>query len=85
MVLSQLSILSLNCLITVFNQDMEKIKKFTHTNWRKELADKEFCVKGWNYGTASFPANSLRFDVNGKECWEVPLPYVAECNMGWFI
>ncbi|KTF93418.1 hypothetical protein cypCar_00041682 [Cyprinus carpio] len=34
--------------------DFEKISAFFKANYKVELAEKDMCVKGWNWGTAKF-------------------------------
>lgn len=41
------------------HQDFEKISEFFKANYKVELAEKDMCVKGWNWGTAKFSGKGL--------------------------
>uniref|UniRef100_A0A671V6Z8 FACT complex subunit SSRP1 n=1 Tax=Sparus aurata TaxID=8175 RepID=A0A671V6Z8_SPAAU len=62
--------------------DFEKISEFFKTNYKLELAEKDMCVKGWNWGTAKFSGPLLSFDVNDNTAFEVPLSNVSQCATG---
>ncbi len=46
------------------------------------MLDRELSVKGWNYGAANFNGSVLGFEVGKADAFEVPLPYVNQCNSG---
>ncbi|XP_041653964.1 FACT complex subunit SSRP1a isoform X1 [Cheilinus undulatus] len=62
--------------------DLEKISEFFKANYKVELAEKDMCVKGWNWGTAKFSGPLLSFDVNDNTAFEIPLSNVSQCATG---
>lgn len=62
--------------------DQSKLEKFFKSTMKKSMSDKEFSVKGWNYGAAKFEGSVLSFDVDGKPAFEVPLNNVSACTTG---
>ena len=46
------------------------------------MTEKEFSVKGWNYGAAKFEGAVLSFDVSSIPSFEVPLNNVSGCTTG---
>ena len=46
------------------------------------MLDRELSVKGWNWGTANFAGNSLAFEVNKNDAFEIPLASVQQCTPG---
>lgn len=46
------------------------------------MTDKEFSVKGWNYGAAKFEGGVLAFEVGTLPAFEIPLNSVSGCNVG---
>ena len=46
------------------------------------MTDKEFSVKGWNYGAAKFDGAVLSFDIGSTTAYEIPLSYVSSCITG---
>ncbi|XP_042626495.1 FACT complex subunit SSRP1a, partial [Cyprinus carpio] len=64
------------------SQDFEKISAFFKANYKVELAEKDMCVKGWNWGTAKFTGSLLSFDVNDSPVFEIPLASVSQCATG---
>nr|XP_040030473.1 FACT complex subunit SSRP1a isoform X1 [Gasterosteus aculeatus aculeatus]XP_040030474.1 FACT complex subunit SSRP1a isoform X1 [Gasterosteus aculeatus aculeatus] len=62
--------------------DFEKISEFFKANYKVELAEKDMCVKGWNWGTAKFSGPLLSFEVNESTAFEVPLANVSQCATG---
>uniref|UniRef100_A0A671NHH6 FACT complex subunit SSRP1 n=1 Tax=Sinocyclocheilus anshuiensis TaxID=1608454 RepID=A0A671NHH6_9TELE len=62
--------------------DFEKISVFFKANYKVELAEKDMCVKGWNWGTAKFTGSLLSFDVSDSPVFEIPLSSVSQCATG---
>uniref|UniRef100_A0A673MMK7 FACT complex subunit SSRP1 n=1 Tax=Sinocyclocheilus rhinocerous TaxID=307959 RepID=A0A673MMK7_9TELE len=62
--------------------DFEKISAFFKANYKVELAEKDMCVKGWNWGTAKFTGSLLSFDVSDSPVFEIPLSSVSQCATG---
>ncbi|XP_077588589.1 FACT complex subunit SSRP1a [Stigmatopora nigra] len=62
--------------------DFEKISEFFKANYSVELAEKDMCVKGWNWGAAKFSGPLLSFEVNDNSAFEVPLANVSQCATG---
>lgn len=63
-------------------QDQEKISKFFKNNYKHDIAEKELCLKGWNWGTARFQGAVLSFDVTSAPAFEIPLNNVSQCTPG---
>ncbi|XP_064200091.1 FACT complex subunit SSRP1a isoform X2 [Anguilla rostrata] len=64
------------------DSDFEKISEYFKANYKVELAEKDMCVKGWNWGTAKFSGPLLSFDINDTPAFEVPLSSVSQCATG---
>lgn len=62
--------------------DREKIARHFQQMFGKELVAMEMSLKGWNWGEAIFKGSALRFDVDEKLAFEVPLRYVSQCTTG---
>ncbi|KAK2891356.1 hypothetical protein Q8A67_013999 [Cirrhinus molitorella] len=62
--------------------DFEKLSSFFKVNYKVELAEKDMCVKGWNWGTAKFTGSLLSFDVSDSPVFEIPLTSVSQCATG---
>lgn len=63
-------------------QEQSKLEKFFKNTFSKTMSDKEFSVKGWNYGSAKFAGAALSFDVSSIPAFEVPLNNVSGCTTG---
>lgn len=48
----------------------------------KVMTDREFSVKGWNYGSAKFEGGVLSFDVSSMPAFEIPISNVSGCVTG---
>lgn len=70
-----------NCLIS-HQQEQSKLEKFFKNTYSKTMTEKEFSVKGWNYGAAKFEGAVLSFDVSSTPSFEVPLNNVSGCTTG---
>ena len=44
------------------------------------MKEKEFCLKGWNWGVANFVGSSMNFDIDKATAFEVPLSNVSHCT-----
>jgi len=62
--------------------DHSKLEKFFKQTMKKTMTEKEFSVKGWNYGAAKFEGCVLSFDVEGKPAFEIPVNNVSACTTG---
>lgn len=62
--------------------DIEKIANFFKTYYKKDMLEKELCLKGWNWGTARFNGSVLSFDIDSKTSFEIPLNHVSQCTTG---
>ncbi|XP_049337138.1 FACT complex subunit SSRP1 [Astyanax mexicanus] len=62
--------------------DLEKISEYFKANYKVELAEKDMCVKGWNWGTAKFNGPLLSFEVSDSPVFEIPLSSVSQCATG---
>uniref|UniRef100_A0A0P4W9E7 FACT complex subunit SSRP1 n=1 Tax=Scylla olivacea TaxID=85551 RepID=A0A0P4W9E7_SCYOL len=62
--------------------EQSKLEKFFKNTYSKTMTEKEFSVKGWNYGAAKFEGAVLSFDVSSMPSFEVPLNNVSGCTTG---
>ncbi|XP_064111403.1 FACT complex subunit Ssrp1-like [Macrobrachium nipponense] len=62
--------------------EQSKLEKFIKTTYGKVMTDKEFSVKGWNFGAAKFEGAALSFDVSSIPAFEIPLNHVSGCTTG---
>ncbi|KAG7163414.1 FACT complex subunit Ssrp1-like [Homarus americanus] len=62
--------------------EQSKLEKFFKNTYSKTMSEKEFSVKGWNYGAAKFEGAVLSFDVSSIPAFEVPLSHVSGCTTG---
>ncbi|XP_045130048.1 FACT complex subunit Ssrp1-like isoform X1 [Portunus trituberculatus] len=62
--------------------EQSKLEKFFKNTYSKTMTEKEFSVKGWNYGAAKFEGAVLSFDVSSIPSFEVPLNNVSGCTTG---
>lgn len=66
-----------------FKEDeREKLAKFFGRTYGKDMLDRELSVKGWNWGKAIFNGDSLSFEVDKTDAFEIPLPSVQQCTTG---
>ena len=72
----------LSSLHLVYLQEQSKLEKFFKNTYSKTMTEKEFSVKGWNYGAAKFEGAVLSFDVSSMPSFEVPLNNVSGCTTG---
>ncbi|CAH2321440.1 FACT complex subunit SSRP1 [Pelobates cultripes] len=62
--------------------EFEKLSDYFKTNFNVELAEKDLCVKGWNWGSVKFGGQLLSFDVGDQPAFELPLSNVSQCTPG---
>uniref|UniRef100_A0A8C4W202 FACT complex subunit SSRP1 n=1 Tax=Gopherus evgoodei TaxID=1825980 RepID=A0A8C4W202_9SAUR len=62
--------------------EFDKLSEFFKSNYRLELAEKDLCVKGWNWGTVKFGGQLLSFDIGEQPVFEIPLSNVSQCTTG---
>ncbi|XP_064417009.1 FACT complex subunit SSRP1 isoform X2 [Latimeria chalumnae] len=62
--------------------DYDKLSDFFKSNYRVDLTEKDFCVKGWNWGTVRFGGQLLSFDIGEQSAFELPLSNVSQCTTG---
>jgi len=62
--------------------EREKLAKFFSQTYGKDMLDRELSVKGWNWGMAMFNGDSLTFEVDKADAFEIPLPSVQQCSTG---
>jgi structure-specific recognition protein 1 len=67
-----------------FNEsDNEKLTKYFARNYSIDLKTREYCLRGWNWGTANFDGAVLGFDIKRSDkAFEVPLSNVSHCTTG---
>nr|XP_053630349.1 FACT complex subunit Ssrp1-like [Cherax quadricarinatus] len=64
------------------DSEQSKLEKFFKNTYGKTMSEKEFSVKGWNYGAAKFEGAVLSFDVGSMPAFEVPLNHASGCTTG---
>jgi structure-specific recognition protein 1 len=57
--------------------EFDRLAGFLSKNYEAKLEKIDLSYKGWNYGTAKFKGNSLSFEVDHKQAFEVPLGNVS--------
>ncbi|KAK7083251.1 FACT complex subunit ssrp1 [Halocaridina rubra] len=62
--------------------EQSKLEKFFKNTYSKTMSEKEFSVKGWNFGAAKFDGAVLSFDVSSMPAFEIPLNHVSGCTTG---
>ncbi|XP_003215015.1 FACT complex subunit SSRP1 [Anolis carolinensis] len=62
--------------------EFDKLADFFKTHFHLELAEKDLCVKGWNWGTVKFGGQLLSFDIGEQPVFELPLSNVSQCTTG---
>ncbi|KAH0621139.1 hypothetical protein JD844_022181 [Phrynosoma platyrhinos] len=62
--------------------EFDKLADFFKTHFHLELAEKDLCVKGWNWGTVKFGGQLLSFDIGEQPVFEIPLSNVSQCTTG---
>ncbi|XP_063599816.1 FACT complex subunit Ssrp1-like isoform X1 [Penaeus indicus] len=62
--------------------EQSKLEKFFKNTYNKTMSEKEFSVKGWNYGTAKFEGACLAFEVGNMPAFEVPIVNASGCTTG---
>ncbi|MCL4128187.1 UNVERIFIED_CONTAM: hypothetical protein GTU68_024625, partial [Idotea baltica] len=62
--------------------DQSKLEKCFKSMCDKPMPEKEFCVKGWNYGAAKFDGGLLSFEVSSAPAFEIPINNVSGCVNG---
>lgn len=60
--------------------DFDKFHKFFSEYYSVNLRERDFCLKGWNWGVANFQGSVLNFDVDKTPAFEVPLTNVSHCT-----
>ncbi|XP_077789263.1 FACT complex subunit SSRP1 [Podarcis muralis] len=62
--------------------EFDKLSDFFKTHFHLDLAEKDLCVKGWNWGTVKFGGQLLSFDIGEQPVFEIPLSNVSQCTTG---
>jgi structure-specific recognition protein 1 len=62
------------------DNDMDKFVAFFREHYAVNLREREFCLKGWNWGHANFNGSVLNFDIDKTTAFEVPLTNVSHCT-----
>ncbi|RXG54821.1 FACT complex subunit Ssrp1 [Armadillidium vulgare] len=62
--------------------DQSKLEKYFKLACEKTMTEKEFSVKGWNYGNAKFEGGVLSFEVSHAPAFEIPINNVSSCVTG---
>jgi len=65
-----------------FNEnDYQKLDDFTKKHMKKSLEKKDLFIKGWNWGKPNFQGDSMIFEDEGKQAFEIPLKNVSNTNV----
>ncbi|XP_018014547.1 FACT complex subunit Ssrp1 [Hyalella azteca] len=64
------------------DSEQSRLEKFFKNTLNKTMTEKEFSVKGWNYGAAKFEGSVLSFEVSNLTSFEIPLHNVSSCTTG---
>ncbi|KAF2345719.1 FACT complex subunit POB3-like N-terminal PH domain [Trinorchestia longiramus] len=64
------------------DSEHSRLEKFFKGTLNKTMTDKEFSMKGWNYGAAKFEGSVLSFEVGNLPSFELPLNNVSGCTVG---
>uniref|UniRef100_A0A914YK65 FACT complex subunit SSRP1 n=1 Tax=Panagrolaimus superbus TaxID=310955 RepID=A0A914YK65_9BILA len=59
---------------------LNKLKTFIATKWRRDVEVKENSLKGWNFGNVPIVGKNLQFQVNDALDFEIPLSNVSNCT-----
>lgn len=62
--------------------EQSKLEKFVKNTYNKVMSEREYSVKGWNFGAAKFDGAALTFDVSSIPAFEIPLNHVSGCTTG---
>lgn len=65
-----------------FNEsDYDRVVAYFRNQFDINVKEKEFCLKGWNWGVTNFQGSALSFDIEqNKTAFEVPLGNVSHCT-----
>uniref|UniRef100_A0AC35F304 FACT complex subunit SSRP1 n=1 Tax=Panagrolaimus sp. PS1159 TaxID=55785 RepID=A0AC35F304_9BILA len=59
---------------------LNKLKTYIATKWRRNVEIKENSLKGWNFGNVPIVGKNLQFQVNDALDFEIPLSNVSNCT-----
>ena len=54
------SLLFFSQFLTTFAQDFEKIKSFSNRHWNQDVEEKQYTLKGFNYGKTKVDGTALQ-------------------------
>lgn len=57
--------------------DYQRIDDFTSKNFKKSVEKKDLSVKGWNWGKPNFSGETMIFEQEGKQAFELPLKNIS--------
>jgi structure-specific recognition protein 1 len=61
--------------------DYQRIDDFATKHLKKSVEKKELSIKGWNWGKPNFHGDSMSFEADGKQAFEIPLKNVSNTNV----
>lgn len=65
-----------------FNEDdLDKISSALEEKYKIELQTEEHALKGWNWGKTEFNGSELRFHVNNRNAFDLPLKHISNTNL----
>jgi len=59
--------------------DFVKLKEFLQDRYDVELVIEELSAKGWNWGKTEFKGDEMKYEVENKTFFEIPLVNVSQC------
>ncbi|KAL2315010.1 FACT complex subunit pob3 [Schizosaccharomyces pombe] len=62
-------------------EDLDDLINVIKQNFDMGIEQKEFSIKGWNWGEANFLGSELVFDVNSRPAFEIPISAVTNTNL----
>lgn len=57
--------------------DYQKLDDFTTKHFKKSVEKQELSIKGWNWGKPNFQGDSMIFEAEGKQAFELPLKNIS--------
>ncbi|WBW72447.1 histone H2A-H2B chaperone, FACT complex subunit Pob3 [Schizosaccharomyces osmophilus] len=62
-------------------EDFDGLANFIKQNYDMGIEQKEFSIKGWNWGDSEFLGSELVFNVNSRPAFEIPISSVNNSNL----
>ncbi|EEB08001.1 FACT complex component Pob3 [Schizosaccharomyces japonicus yFS275] len=62
-------------------EDFEDLQNVIKQNFDMTIEQKDFSLKGWNWGKTNFLGSDLVFEVNSRPAFEIPVASVVNTNL----